>query len=241
MFGDQVVVVFLNGASGDVTQQNNLSPYELPTGVQSARRVGGTIGAEAIKILVRSEPGDLTPVASLQKILKIPRRTPSAERVAAAMTLVENDPKGQDPTEWVFAKETVLIDARAKREPIADVEVQAIQVGPAIFLSNPAEYFCQSGLDIKSRSQFPFTFPVSLANDCVGYVPTAEAFSQQGGGYETRLTSYSNLVPEAGQQIADTCVELANQLKPGALPMLPPAPAYRGNQWPYGNASPQLE
>jgi hypothetical protein len=241
VFGNQAVVVFLNGASGDITQQNNLSPYELPTGERSGLRVGGTIGAEAVKILVQTVPGELTPVASLQKVLKIPRRAPSAERVAQAAALAEKDPKGQDPTEWVFAKETVLIDARVKQEPIADVEVQAIQIGPAVFLSNPAEYFCQFGLDIKARSQFPFTFPVSLANDCVGYVPTAEALGPHGGGYETRLTSYSNLVPQAGQQIADACVELASRLKPGLVPTPPSAPPYRGNQWPYGNVLPQLD
>ncbi len=135
--------------------------------------------------------------------MEISRRKPRAERLKRALEIVAQDPKKVDPTEWTFAKEIVLLDARLAREPIAPVEVQAIQLGPAVFVSCPAEYFCQYGLDIKAGSRFPFTFPVSLANDCVGYVPTEEALGPHGGGYETRLTSYSNLEPAAGQDRHD--------------------------------------
>src|SRR5207302_3769658 len=114
---------------------------------------------------------------------------PAPERVHKCLEIVQQDRTKIDPTEWTFAKEIVLLDAKLAREPAAAVEVQAIQVGPAVFVSDPAEFFCQFGLDLKAKSHFPFTFPVSLANGCVGYVPTEEAFGPRGGGYETRLTS----------------------------------------------------
>ena len=98
----------------------------------------------------------------------------------------------------------------------------------------------QFGLDIKKGSQFPFTFPVELANGCVGYVPTEDAFGPHGGGYETRLTSYSNLEITAGRQIANAGIELANQMTPGPVPQPPPAPAF-GAPWTYGNVPPELE
>ena len=139
-----------------------------------------------------------------------------------------------------FAKETVLIDALSKVRPEEEVEVQAIQLGPAVFVSNPAEYFVQNGLDIKKGSKFPFTFPVELANGCTGYVPTEEAFGPNGGGYETRLTSYSNLEVSAGRQFKEAGIELANQMTPGPIPQPPPAPPFRA-PWSYGNLPPEVK
>jgi hypothetical protein len=75
----------------------------------------------------------------------------------------------------------------------------------------------------------------------VGYVPTEEALGPHGGGYETRLTSYSNLVPSAGPRIAEACVQLTRQLRPGELPTPKPHPEFRGNGWSYGNVPPELE
>src|SRR2546423_14604048 len=45
-------VVFLQGACGDVTQVDNLSPYADPSGDKQAQIVGGTVGAEAVKALL---------------------------------------------------------------------------------------------------------------------------------------------------------------------------------------------
>jgi hypothetical protein len=91
-------------------------------------------------------------------------------------------------------------------------------------VSNGAEYFCQFGLNIKHRSQFPFTFVVELANQSIGYVPTAEAMGPNGGGDEPILCCSSKLIPEAGQMIEDTSVELVNSLTPGEAPPMPQAP-----------------
>ncbi len=240
-FGPDAVVVFLQGCSGDVTQVDNLSPYAFPERDRWARLVGGRVGAEAVKALLSMEPGTLAPLDAKVKVWQSERRVPSPERVKRSTEIVQKDPKEVGPTEWTFAKEIVLLDYKLSQRPLEEVEVQAVQVGPAVFLTNPAEFFCESGLKIKQKSPFPFTFPVELANGCIGYVPTEEALGPHGGGYETRLTSYSSLEPGAAQKLVDAAVELAGRMKPGEVPTPPPAAPFSGEGWSYGNVPPELE
>jgi hypothetical protein len=142
-YGKDAVVVFLNGASGDITQVDNQSPYKYPDGERWAQLVGGKVGAEALKVLLTTEPGELVPVGARSKVLRIKRRAPSPERVKDCLEMVQKDPPKGDQTEWTFAKEVVLLDAKLKKEPVVEVEVQAVQVGPGVFLTTPAEYFCR--------------------------------------------------------------------------------------------------
>jgi len=49
-----------------------------------------------------------------------------------------------------------------------------------------------------------------MTNGSCGYVPTVEAFSQ--GGYETKLTTYTNLVPEAGEFFINHALKLLQKM-----------------------------
>ncbi|MCG6157796.1 hypothetical protein [Rubinisphaera margarita] len=241
MFGEDVVVVFLAGASGDVTQVDNLTKTVPKSGEASSALVGGRIGAEAVKVILGLTPGTDCPIDGRQEVLKIPRREPRPQNLEQAKALVKQSPSDVGATEWTFAKETVLLEARLKSEPIADVEIQAIQIGPVAIATVPAEYFCEYGLQIKKGSPFPFTFVASLSNGCVGYVPTVSAFGDQGGGYETRLTSYSNLEITAGDEMAATAIKLTREMKPGSVPGPKPMPAFKGPAWSYGDILPQVD
>ncbi|MFO0844494.1 MAG: hypothetical protein U0797_19205, partial [Gemmataceae bacterium] len=240
-YGKEAPVVFLNGASGDITQVDNQSPRRHMAPDQWSQYVGGRVGAEALKVLLNMEPAALVPVDYSRTMLTIKRRVPSPERVQAARALLESKKYNGADTDLAFAKETVMLDALLKKVPAAEAEVQAVQVGPAVFLTTPAEYFCRYGLEQKAKSGFPFTFPVSLANGCIGYVPTEEALGDgpDGGGYETRLTSYSNLEVTAGSQLRDAGIGLARKMKPGAVPMPPKPLPFAGKAWSYGDVPPE--
>ena len=234
-------VVFMQGACGDVTQVDNLSPYQRPKAGEWSQLVGARVGAEAIRVLLSAPKTGAAEVDSRQEVLKIKRRAPSPARVAQSLDAVSQPrPKG-DTTDWIFAKEIVLLDFLNHTTPLVEAEVQCIKVGPCCFVSNPAEYFVQYGLDIKKGSAHPFTFPCELSNGVVGYVPTEEAFGPTGGGYETRLTAYSNLEISAGRQLATKGVELANKMTPSPAPLPQKGPPYLGKPWSYGNVRPELE
>ena len=238
-FGPEVPVVFLQGACGDITQVDNLSPADNPAGDAWAQRVGGCVGAEAVKVLLLSERGATAPVAARTRTLTLQRRVPDPERVRRSLEIAQKTEKEAGHVAWIFAKEIVLLDALCAKSPQIKAEVQAVQVGAAVFLATPAEYFVEFGLEMKKRSPFAFTWPVELANDCVGYVPTEEALSSTGGGYETRLTSYSNLEPTAGRQMLEAGLALAKQLIPGPTFAPAQAPPFK-EPWSYGNVPPEL-
>ncbi len=107
------VVVFLQGASGDVTQVDNRSPYAQPNGDEYARLVGGRVGAEVVKVLLSMQAGALAPLDAASVMLRFNRRKPSAERVKKSYEMAAKDPATVDLTEWIFAKEIVLLDAQA--------------------------------------------------------------------------------------------------------------------------------
>jgi neutral ceramidase len=241
VMGQDAGVVFLQGASGDVTQVDNRSLRQPEFGEKWSRFVGTRLGAEAVKVLATASPGDLEPLAAASTILRIPRRPPSPMRLEASRRLVEEGLRtGDRGTAWTFAKELLILEYLIEKEPEAEVEIQALQVGPAVFLANPAEYFCESGLAIKRASPFPQTYVVTFANGCVGYVPPEAAFAPDGGGYETVLTSYSNLALAAAQQIADASLELAGRLTPGTMPQ-PPQVDRPQEPWSYGVLGPDRE
>ena len=230
--GPDTVVVFLNGDCGDITQVDNLSPYpNIP-----ARVVGGRLGAEVVKVLTSMHRGPMGPVAAERKVWNIARRRPNPTKVARALEAAEKDRKSVGTWE----KETLLLDALIAKEPEVEVEVQAVQIGPAVFVTNPAEMFVEYGLELKMGSGFDYTFPVELANGCVGYVPTLAAMGEHGGGYETRLTSYSNLEITAGRQMLEAGLGLIGKMTPGKAPAPKEIPP-RTTPWSYGNVPPELE
>jgi hypothetical protein len=103
-------VVYLAGTSGDVTQVDYQSPYVRPDQETWRRQVGGRVGAEAAKILLTLPTATDLRTDARQKVWKIKRRLPSPERVAEAWRIIRAGRPAREATNWIFAKETLLLD-----------------------------------------------------------------------------------------------------------------------------------
>jgi hypothetical protein len=193
-YGPNLPVVFLNGASGDVTQVDNLSPGR-EFGPEHADLMGMKLAAEAARTVGRlSWRKTATTAATIETV-------PVALRP-------EPDPQAEDPPfglgsgpDELYAEERRKVAEERARTPILAAEVQGLRVGPLGIAANGAEYFCEYGLRIKRASTHEFTWVVSTANEYIGYVPTAQAFV--AGGYEPRTARSSKLAPDAGQRLLE--------------------------------------
>jgi len=215
VYGADALTVFLNGACGDVTQVDNQSPRPREFGEAFGQYVGHTVAAEAVKVIerliVEGEKFVDMHLAATSELLPIPMRPVTPEMVAQAKKYLKEH-KGERSGDAVNADDMLRLAEWIKTEPEVPAEIQALRIGPLGLVSNPAEYFCCFGLDIKKRSPFDQTMVVELANGCIGYVPDEKALGPKGGGYEPRHACSSKLVPEAGKMIAKKSVELLKKL-----------------------------
>jgi len=95
-------------------------------------------------------------------------------------------------------------------ETEAELEIQALRIGPALLVGIPNEVFTELGQLIQAHSPGADTLIVELANGYEGYLPTARAFAE--GGYEMRLARSSKLAPGTGEAVVAKATELLEGL-----------------------------
>jgi hypothetical protein len=210
-YGARTPVCFLLGPCGDITQVNNQAPG-VDFGPEHADMMGHKLAGEAIRVVRSATWLREAPVGCV--VEKVPcaiRAEPDADRERPAFGLGSDNTK-EKRIDAVYANERKLVAQERKKNPILTCEVQGIRIGPLGIATNGAEYFCEYGLRIKKASVHPTTWVVSLANEWIGYVPTAQAFV--GGGYEPRTARSSKLAPEAGQRLLEGALKALRRVAP---------------------------
>jgi len=232
-FGEQCLTVFLQGASGDVTQVANTLLREPEFGEKWAWRIGTRLGGEVVKTFALMDFANSVPLQVASSKVRLVRRRVPENLLEEAKRVLSDD--GAPDVERIYAREVLLLAEEAREQPFVEAEVQVIAIGRCAIVTIPGELFCQFGLDIKRASPFPTTFVATCANGMVGYLPTPEAF--KGGGYEVRLARSSQLMPDAGNQLVGEALKLLQSLW---LPPAPSSPQVRTPPWNVGASPPEL-
>ena len=88
--------------------------------------------------------------------------------------------------------------------------IQAWRIGEIGFASLPGEIFVEWGLKIKAESPFPWTYPVELGGDYLGYLVTQQAW--EAGGYESLISRSALPSVDGVPMMADTALKLLRRL-----------------------------
>jgi hypothetical protein len=206
-YGESTPVVFLLGACGDITQVDNMSRAR-EFDVEHADMMGLKLAGETIRTIDRMTwLGDASTSAIIETVSLPIRPEPDPNRERPAFGL-----GGGDRVEATYASERKRVGELRKKTPLLPCEVQAIRIGPLGIATNGSEYFCEYGLRIKKASRLQPTWVVSLANEWLGYVPTAQAFV--GGGYEPRTARSSKMSLDTGQRLVETALKALARVTP---------------------------
>ncbi len=119
----------------------------------------------------------------------------------------KNSTTGDISGGYVFQKGILKLYEKYKDNPYEKIPLHALRVGGFGLATVPCEYYCQFGLDIKTRSPADVTAVSELTHGSLGYCPTV--YGILGGGYSGATYYGSRLEPFAGYMMAE---ELAKML-----------------------------
>jgi hypothetical protein len=201
-YGNQAVMLFANGAEGNINHLNYNDPDQLRS-FDETKRIGEKLGEFTMESIRNSTilHGNLKFVS--EKVTLPLREITREEQEWADMVLVRDKDVVEDMLDGIPDKTYAKMIKEMLVRP--DKECETVLQGTAIndfaILTLPGEVYVEFGLKLKELSPYKNTMVIGLANSQVGYIPGAEAFSQ--GGYEVRTAWTSQLVHNAGDILVD--------------------------------------
>jgi hypothetical protein len=219
--GDDFVAILSNGASGEGTIFDFISPDRYPKEDYEKSRVIGHDLADKVVESIKDLRWETAPALSvLYEELPVGTRKPSLAEVEAAKKLVAETTfeqiqmfdglnKPDDAAlRSLYAREQVLLN---EYPDAISFPIQAIKMGEGMIGALGGEFFAETGLGLKKQFPGGRYFTICLANGFVGYVPPAHEIAK--GGYETWRCRTSFLEPGAESAIREKLSRLITQLK----------------------------
>lgn len=205
-YGSETVVLFANGAEGNINHLN----YEKPDQWRDFReteRIGKKLGNYSVEAIEDSEKAE-GKIKFVSDIVHLPlREITSEEREWADMVIERDKDKVEDLFDGIPDKTYAKMIKGMLKRPDSEFEtvLQALAIDDFAMVTFPGEVYTEFGLAVKELSPYKNTMIIGLANSQSGYIPKEEAFSQ--GGYEVRTAWSSQLVYDAGDILVKTVNE----------------------------------
>jgi hypothetical protein len=207
----EVPVLYIQGASGDVSPWNMLRVPHRYDGERRAREMGALLAGETLRVRLESEPVAEVELRHAYQDLALGVRLPEEAALARAREISAGGNEGDKRWDWVIATcGTLRLYDEFREHPYDTVAVHALRIGDYALLTNPCELYCQFGLDLKRRSPAGVTAVAQLADGGVGYCPTI--YGQMGGGYSGDPIYWARLEANAGYKIVDATARLVRGL-----------------------------
>lgn len=206
--GPEMVTLFGQGCSGNINHIN-VKSREPQSSLDEAQRLGTVLSGEVIKTYTRLRPFDVNKISVMRKTVSLPLAEISADDLPMARETVAKYGKPGAAPFLDFVNSFKIIEVYNRKGKPIDAEVQVFALGDSLaIVSLPGEIFTELGTYIRSRSPFPNTIVVELANGSIGYVPDRKAFVE--GNYEPVS---SRCAPGSGEILVENALKLLNELK----------------------------
>lgn len=206
------VAILANGPCGDVNNNDysGRTPAVKREPYEKIRIVANDLAREVLRVHKTLEHRDWVPLRAAADQLELAVRRPSPEMVKRAEEILARPPDAVPAHRHEVAYAERTIAARDAKPDKVSIVLQAFRIGDLAVAAIPFEVFTETGLEIKTRSPFPDTFTIELANGSNGYLPTPPQHDL--GGYETWLGT-SRVEREASTKIVAKIMNLFERVR----------------------------
>lgn len=215
-FGRHLQVLPLCGAGGDQSPHFLLygkqeEEMRRRRGLSERQEIAARVGDAVARALQCTHPAaeESTVAHACRQMTLAPRRVTRAERDWAEARHAEVV-KDIPATSWWPQCLRSVVEAFDKNVPLkpVSIEVHAVRIGTAVFVTNPFELYLDYGWRIKARSAAAQTVVVQLAGGAGWYLPTERGVK---GMHYSAHPAVAPVGPEAGNQLVEASLALIAQ------------------------------
>ena len=216
-FGRNFVNILFQGFCGNLNGGDYLSPKPVNR-EPGYLRIGKKLAEAEKELFAKAETVEIDAVYAEKRVLPVRRREVSEEVLNQHKWALENVPNDwyqmdiAKPENWMFkrthAKTVIWL---AESDAYHAAYLQVIRLGNDISIyAAPGEQYVEYQLFIKDNSPTKYNlFSGTALKGVRAYVPTPEVYNSTS--YAVTIGS-ADLVPEAGQQMADKHIEIALEI-----------------------------